>query len=102
MNAPIPNEATRTNASAEPWPLVRQACSDLCRSGGYRRGIYSQARTPRALTGRRGHDFARADGAFRLLFARVAAEGCPPAAPTDPDVQNSRIRLFRTRIRYAG
>ncbi len=37
-----------------------------------------------------------------LSFARVAAGGCPPAAPTDPDVQNSRIRLFGTRIRYAG
>ena len=37
-----------------------------------------------------------------LSLARVAAGGCPPAAPTDPDVQNSRIRLFGTRIRYAG
>ncbi len=37
----------------------------------------------------------------QLSFARVAAGGCPPAAPTDPDVQNSRIRLFGTRIRYA-
>ena len=44
---------------------------------------------------RRAHD-------AHLLFARVAAGGCPPAAPTDPDVQNSRIRLFGTRIRYAG
>ena len=37
-----------------------------------------------------------------VALARVAAGGCPPAAPTDPDVQNSRIRLFGTRIRYAG
>src|SRR5882724_506414 len=41
-------------------------------------------------------------GLHHLSFARVAAGGCPPAAPTDPDVQNSRIRLFGTRIRYAG
>src|SRR6267143_7127564 len=37
-----------------------------------------------------------------LAFARSAPGGCPPAVPTDPDVQNSRIRLFGTRIRYAG
>jgi len=26
---------------------------------------------------------------------RVDPGGCPPGPPTDPDVQNSRIRLFR-------
>ena len=31
---------------------------------------------------------------------RVAPGGSPPRAPTDPDVQNSRIRLLETRIRY--
>jgi uncharacterized protein (UPF0276 family) len=41
-------------------------------------------------------------GYLLASFARVAAGGCPPAAPTDPDVQNSRIRIFGTRIRYAG
>jgi hypothetical protein len=33
---------------------------------------------------------------------RVAPERCRPEAPTDPDVQVSRIRLFETRLRYAG
>jgi len=33
---------------------------------------------------------------------RVALGGCPPRAPTDPDVRNCRIRLFETQIRYAG
>jgi len=32
---------------------------------------------------------------------RVAPGRCLPGAPTDPDVQNSRIRLFETRFRYA-
>jgi hypothetical protein len=33
---------------------------------------------------------------------RVARRGLPRRAPTDPDVQVSRIRLFETRLRYAG
>jgi hypothetical protein len=32
---------------------------------------------------------------------RVAPGRCLPGAPTDPDVQISRIRLFETRLRYA-
>ena len=32
---------------------------------------------------------------------RVAPGDHPPRAPTDPDVQVSRIRLFETRLRYA-
>jgi hypothetical protein len=32
---------------------------------------------------------------------RVAPGGCPPGAPTDPDVRDYRIRLFVTRVRYA-
>jgi hypothetical protein len=32
---------------------------------------------------------------------RVAPGGCPPGAPTDPDMQNSRIRLLGLRIRCA-
>jgi hypothetical protein len=34
--------------------------------------------------------------------ARVAPGGVPPGAPTDPDVRDSRIRLFVTRLRYVG
>jgi len=34
--------------------------------------------------------------------ARVALGGRPPRAPTDPDVRNSRIRLFVTRVHCAG
>jgi hypothetical protein len=48
------------------------------------------------------HIVAPKEVGCQLSVARVAAGGCPPAAPTDPDVQNSRIRLFGTRIRYAG
>jgi len=33
---------------------------------------------------------------------RVAAGGYPPAAPTDPDVRNSRIRLLSLRFRCAA
>jgi hypothetical protein len=36
-----------------------------------------------------------------LLGGRVAPGRCLPGAPTDPDVQISRIRLFETRLRYA-
>ncbi len=57
--------------------------------------MVTSARTGAALR-------ARLPPVPRRSFARVAAGGCPPAAPTDPDVQNSRIRLFGTRIRYAG
>lgn len=32
-------------------------------------------------------------------MGRVAPGGSPPGAPTDPDVRNSRIRLFGLRIR---
>ena len=32
----------------------------------------------------------------------MAPGDCSPGAPTDPDVQNSRIRLFGTWVRYAG
>ncbi|MEO7109259.1 MAG: hypothetical protein ABI183_02375, partial [Polyangiaceae bacterium] len=32
----------------------------------------------------------------------VAPGRCLPGAPTDPDVQNSRIPLFETQLRYAG
>jgi len=35
-------------------------------------------------------------------FARVAPGGRPPGAPTDPDVRDSRIRLFVTRFHCAG
>jgi hypothetical protein len=35
------------------------------------------------------------------LSGRVAPGRCLPGAPTDPDVQISRIRLFETRLRYA-
>ena len=33
---------------------------------------------------------------------RVAPGGCPPGAPTDPDVRNSRIRLLGARVRYVA
>ena len=33
---------------------------------------------------------------------RVAPGRCLPGAPTDPDVRDSRIRLFETRVCYAG
>ncbi len=33
---------------------------------------------------------------------RVAPGRLLPGAPTDPDVRDSRIRLFETRVRYAG
>jgi hypothetical protein len=33
---------------------------------------------------------------------RVATGGHPPGAPTDPDMQDYRIRLFGARARYAG
>jgi hypothetical protein len=35
------------------------------------------------------------------LSGRVAPEDCAPEAPTDPDVQIFRIRLFGPRLRYA-
>ena len=35
-------------------------------------------------------------------LGRVAPGGCPPGAPTDPDVRVSRIRLFEGWICYAG
>lgn len=31
---------------------------------------------------------------------RVDPGSCPPGSPTDPDVRDSRIRLFRRQIRY--
>ena len=34
-------------------------------------------------------------------FGRVASEDCSPEAPTEPDMQISRIRLFGPRFRYA-
>ena len=37
----------------------------------------------------------------RSQNGRVAPGDCSPGAPTDPDVQISRIRLFETRLRYA-
>jgi hypothetical protein len=33
---------------------------------------------------------------------RVAPGRCLAGAPTDPDMRDSRIRLFETRVRYAG
>ena len=33
---------------------------------------------------------------------RVSPGRLLPGAPTDPDVRDSRIRLFETRVRYAG
>jgi len=33
---------------------------------------------------------------------RVAPGCCLPGAPTDPDVPDSGIRLFETRVRYVG
>jgi hypothetical protein len=38
---------------------------------------------------------------FGLKGTRVAPGGHPPGAPTDPDVQNYRIRLFVTRFHCA-
>jgi hypothetical protein len=32
---------------------------------------------------------------------RVAPGSCPPGAPTDPGVRDSRTRLFEKRVRYA-
>lgn len=34
------------------------------------------------------------------INCRVAPGRCFPGAPTDPDVRNSRIRLFGSRLRY--
>src|SRR5215472_6417453 len=34
------------------------------------------------------------------ILGRVAPGNCSPRAPTDPDVQISRIRLFGARFRY--
>ena len=34
-----------------------------------------------------------------LGHGRVATGSCPPAAPTDPDVRHSRIRLLELRNR---
>jgi hypothetical protein len=34
------------------------------------------------------------------LFGRVASGDCSPEAPTDPDMQIFRIRLFGSRLRY--
>ena len=34
------------------------------------------------------------------VVGRVAPGNCSPEAPTDPDVQISRIRLFGPRLRY--
>ena len=50
---------------------------------------------------RRPSDEKRAPGrwADALRAGRVAAGGFPPAAPTDPDVRVSRIRLFTSRSR---
>lgn len=35
-----------------------------------------------------------------LLSGRVAPGNCSPEAPTEPDVQIARIRLFGPRLRY--
>jgi hypothetical protein len=40
--------------------------------------------------------------AHRESSGRVAPGRCLPRAPTDPDVQISRIRLFETRFCYSG
>jgi hypothetical protein len=32
---------------------------------------------------------------------RVAPSGCPPRAPTDPNVRNERIRFLKLSVRYA-
>jgi hypothetical protein len=34
------------------------------------------------------------------LSGRVASGDCSPEAPTDPDMQIFRIRLFGSRLRY--
>jgi hypothetical protein len=36
-----------------------------------------------------------------VIHGRVAPGDCSPRAPTDPDLQISRIRLFDLRIRCA-
>src|SRR5947207_6122917 len=41
----------------------------------------------------------RSSDARRLRPGRVAPGSRPPGAPTDPDVRDSRIRLFRSRVR---
>jgi hypothetical protein len=37
----------------------------------------------------------------RQIRGRVASGDCSPEAPTDPDMQIFRIRLFGSRFRYA-
>src|SRR6266436_7111927 len=69
----------------------------------YERGLLV-LRTP-------GHDFTSAYPGHRRqlkcanyqgnFYGRVALEACASEAPTDPDMQISRIRLFGPRLRYA-
>ena len=57
-----------------------------------RRGARGRKRREKRLT---------AEPQRRRDLSRVALGGCPPRAPTDPDVRNSRIRLFEAEVRYA-
>jgi hypothetical protein len=40
-------------------------------------------------------------GAALLTYAPGSPRACAARAPTDPDLRNSRIRLFELRVRYA-
>jgi hypothetical protein len=44
----------------------------------------------------------RVGGLTTPIGCRVGPGGCPPRPPTDPDVQVSRIRLFRSTGSLAG
>ena len=54
----------------------------------------------RAESSRNTGRFASAGSAWRA-GGRVVLGGCPPRAPTDPYVHDSRIRFLKSRVRYA-
>ncbi|WP_437308141.1 hypothetical protein [Sorangium sp. So ce388] len=73
----------RRSASSRPQ-AYRPACSAMRRAASGRRCASSST-------------CAASEGA---MSGRVAPGRRLPGAPTDPDVQVSRIRLFETRLRY--
>ena len=85
-NGGVPREALPVEFLQRPLPTCRIPAQARRNLDGHR-----------APAGVAEHELDRRADDTR---GRVAEGGCPPPAPTDPDVRDSRIRLLVTRLRY--